>query len=345
MENKITLADIAKQAGVSKQTVSRVINDNPDVSVETRKRIQAIIDSHGYKPNVFARGLSARQTFTIGLISSRLEYNGPRSMLASLDFSAHRAGYRLIPHILHEDNAHEVDKHLQTLIALQPDGIIWEAAGDPKKQVSIGNNEITSSLPIITIYNNLVGVPNVLDIKDTDASRRAVEHLIREGYKNIGIITGPSNWYSTVQRLEGWKIALQENGLPAEKEQIVEGDWTPKSGMNGVIQLLDQFPRLDAVFACNDQMALGTLSELNKRGIRVPQDIGVVGYDDIAEAEFFSPSLTTVRQPFDRYGKELVRIIVKMIKDNVKFQEFTFPEAIDIFPELIIRNSSKRGSE
>lgn len=344
MEKKVTLADIAKQAGVSKQTVSRVINNRDDVAFDTRKRIQEIIDRLGYKPNALARGLSAKQNYTIGLVASRLEYYGPRSMFTSLDKNAHLAGYRLIPYILHEDNPSDIDNHLRNLIALQPDGIIWDIAGTNEQQLAIQDNQIVLSLPIVTAEEKLRGIHTVLEIKHVEASMTAVQHLIDEGYKNIGVITGIPSWFATAQRVEGWRLALQKNGLPAKPKQIVYGDWTSASGVQGIHQLLDQFPTLDAVFVCNDQMGLGVLSELNRCNIRVPEDIGVVGYDDIEESKYYSPPLTTVRQPFDLYAKELVRTVIKMIEENVRERTYTVPAPNAITPELIIRQSSRRNT-
>lgn len=337
------MKDVAKQAGVSKQTVSRVINNHADVAYSTRIHVEEIIDRLGYKPNALARGLSAKQSFTIGFISSRLEYYGPRSLLMAIDANAHRVGYRVFPYILHEDRPSEIEDHLRSLIALQPDGIIWEMAVRIEDQFLTHDIAELSSLPMITLNGNIQGIHNVLDIEDTEASRKAVEHLVRQGYKNIGIITGPSNWYTTEQRFAGWKVALQEHGLPTSSAQIVEGDWTAASGKQGISQLLKQFPTMDAVFVSNDQMALGALSELHDRDIRIPQDIGIVGYDDVEEAAYYTPSLTTVHQPYDLYGKELIQILVKMIEDNVNDRRYTAPEPIHVTPELIIRESSQKS--
>lgn len=343
MGRNITIEGIAGQAGVSRQTVSRVINNHEDVAYETRIRVQEIIDRLGYKPNALARGLSAKRSRTIGVISSRLQYYGPRSMLTSLDINAHLAGYRIIPSILHEDDSpSEIENHLRNLIALQPDGIIWEVAVRIGNEFSIEGAQNLASIPMITMNKSLQGVHNVLEIDDTEASRTAVEHLIHQGYRNIGILTGPSDWYSTKRRLAGWKIALQEHGISSSSERIVEGDWTAASGRQGVEILLQQFPDVDAIFACNDQMALGILHELNKRGMRVPQEIGVVGYDDVDEAAYYTPALTTVNQPYDRYGKELLNIMLKMIDDNVRNREYAVPDPIYITPELVIRESSQR---
>lgn len=346
MENRVTLAYIAKQAGVSKQTVSRVINKRADVSFETRKRVQEIIDDLGYKPNALAQGLSAKQSFTIGVISSRLQYHGPQSMFTAIDSQAHLTGYRVIPYLLHEENYLNIDNHLRTIMAFRPDGIIWDIAKKIKPEPTINESQLLSSVPIVTTDSKLKGIHKVLDIQNVKASAVAVQHLIDQGYKNIGIITGLADWTATEQRLEGWRQALQDNGLAAQDEQIFWGDWTAESGVKGITQLLERNPNLDAVFACNDQMALGVLSELNSRKIVIPEDFGVVGYDDIAESAYFTPSLTTVRQPFDLYGKKLIAILIQMIEENVFSRSYTVPKPVAITPELIIRRSSQRtGSQ
>lgn len=344
MVRKITLAEIAEEAGVSKQTVSRVINNNPDVAIATRKRVQEIIDRLDYQPNVLARRLSARQTFTIGLISSNLHHIGPRSSFVAIDRDADAAGYRVLPYFLHTDDPVDPESHIRALMAHQPDAIIWDIARTWDEPVRIESPNLLSKIPIITMEYNLLGVPSVLDVGQQESARQIVHHLFDEGYKHVGIIGGPSHWQVAKRRFAGWREALSERGITFDERQIAYGDWSVESGAKGVAQLLDQFQEMDAVFACNDQMALGALSILNERGICIPDEMGVVGYDDMPESAFFWPPLTTVHQPFDTYGSILVRKAIEMIESNVRYGTFEAPEMTVIHPEIIIRQSTRRRS-
>ena len=344
MIRKITLADIAREAGVSKQTVSRVINDNPDVAIATRKRVQDIIDRLDYQPNVLARKLSARQTHTIGLISSRLHHIGPRSSFVAIDRDADAVGYRVLPYFLHTDEPVNIEMHIRTLMAHQPDAIIWDVSRTWDEPVRIEDPNLLSKIPIITMEYNLLGVPTVLDVGQQEAARQIVHHLFDEGYKHIGIISGPSHWQVAKRRMAGWREALSDRSVSFDERQIAFGDWSAESGVKGIAQLLEQYPEMDAVFACNDQMALGALSILNERGICIPDEMGVVGYDDMPESAFFWPPLTTVHQPFDTYGSILVRKAIEMIESNVRYGTFEAPEMTVIHPEIIIRQSTRRRS-
>lgn len=346
MIQKITLADIAREAGVSKQTVSRVVNNNPDVARATRKRVQAIIDRLGYQPNAIARSLSSRQTYTIGLITSHLSYYGGQSMFVSIERGAREAGYTLLPYILRDNNSIEDEKHLHSFLAHKPDAIIW-GVPIPRNwvdSITLHDRQFLSTIPVVTLNEYVFGVPSVLDVNNEGGAARVVNHLIDEGYRHIGVITGIPEYQVSKNRLSGWQQALTARGLAAGPDQIVEGDWSAKSGYLGAERLLVQNPELDAIFACNDQMALGALNLLHQMGVRIPQEMGLAGYDDIPESEFFTPSLTTVQQPYTRCGAKLVEAVIAMIEENTREETFTIPEPVTIYPEIVIRQSSKRSA-
>jgi LacI family transcriptional regulator len=343
MVHRITLADIAREAGVSKQTVSRVINNNPDVARSTRKRVQVIIDRLGYQPNAIARSLSSHQTYTIGLVISYLDYYGAQSVLVSIQRGAREAGYDLLPYLLHDEDPSEDESHLRALVARQPDAIIWAVPHSWGDNITIHDQQILSTIPIVTMNEYVFGVPSILEVSNEDGARSVVNHLIEEGYRHIGVITGPPNWQVSKKRLSGWQHALMASGLAAGPDQIVEGDWSAESGRQGAARLLTQYPEIDAIFACNDQMALGALSLLHQKGLRIPQEIGIAGYDDIPESEFFTPSLTTVQQPYAMCGTKLVEAVVAMIEENTRDGAFTIPETVTLCPEIVIRQSSRRS--
>lgn len=342
--HKITLADIAQEAGVSKQTVSRVVNNHPDVGRRTRDKIQTIIDRIGYQPNLMARSLSARQSHIIGVIIARLDQFGPSTVLMEIDREAHAAGYRVIPYIIHDDDMSDADKHLGNLMTFQPDGIVWAMTREDTSPESLEQQNIPDSIPIVTTNMDIINAPSAFVIDEVDSSKCAVNHLIEQNYRKIGIITGPLNWSISHKRLAGWRQALADADLPNHDAQIVEGNWTASSGEQGMVQLFDQFPDVDAVFACNDQMALGALNVIQSRGIQVPQTLGIVGYDDIPEARYFTPGLTTMHQPFSEYGKIIIQALLKMVGQNQNDeQSIILPEAKIMRPKLIVRGSSLRN--
>jgi LacI family transcriptional regulator len=163
---------------------------------------------------------------------------------------------------------------------------------------------------------------------------------LEQGYRQIGIILGPWAWWEVRQRKRGWKQALEECGLPVEHYQMVEGDWSSASGEKAFRELLNQYPKMEAVFACNDQMALGAMQAAHRAGRRVPEDLAVVGFDDTPESPYFWPPLSTIKQPLVELGGRAVQELVKMIEAEWQSDLVIQPETIILTPELIIRESS-----
>jgi DNA-binding LacI/PurR family transcriptional regulator len=172
--------------------------------------------------------------------------------------------------------------------------------------------------------------------------RLATEHLLDQGYRKVGIITGPANWWEAQERLEGWREVIGERNLAGCENLICEGDWEAQSGEQGFRALYATAPDLDAVFVCNDQMSLGALHAANSLGLKVPADVGIVGFDDIPEAGYFSPPLTTVRQDIRELGSQAVSWLMESIKAVPDEEHFRTQEHF-IVPELIVRRSSVRG--
>jgi len=345
MVNKITLNDIAKKAGVSSQTVSRVINNLPDVSRATRKRVQQIIDEMGYQPNAIARSLSTQRTWMMGVVIGSLDRYGPSRIFVELNKNAYLQGYRLLPYFTYGEDTLEIAKYVQELLTHRPDGIIWavmERAGhDEVIQESFDGIDI----PIVTMEACMPNVPKPVFMDQVKTSDGLTTHLIEQGYSNIGIITGEMR--PTVRgrlRIEGWENALRRAGLPYSTLQRAHGDWTAIGGEHAMSQLMEQYPSLDAVFACNDQMALGVLSYAYRHNIHVPSQLGVVGMDDISEAICFNPPLTTARLPFEAFAEQTVQTLARMIDAHVAEEDYIVPDTLMLYPKIIIRESSMRKS-
>jgi LacI family transcriptional regulator len=343
----LTIRDVAAQAGVSIQTVSRVLNNRPDVAPETLRRVQAVIKETGYAPNMLARSLTQGRSDVLGLVAFGLEYFGPSRVVTAIERQAAEMGYGVSLNLILELASGDVEHILDTLRARQVDGIIWAIpeVSDNRYWARTKGSE----LPVpIMLVGGMAGKPNLpsIGIDNEAIGCLATEHLIAGGARTIGIITGPSSWWESQQRLGGWRRTLEAHGLAPSERLIFEGDWTAMSGEQGLHRLLRQCPGIDAVFASNDQMALGVLHAAHRLGRRVPEDLSVVGVDNIPDASHFWPSLTTVYQPLGDAGALAVKEIDQLIgksRGSRRAQE-TAPEMTLLMPELIVRDSARPTS-
>jgi LacI family transcriptional regulator len=344
IRKKVTIYDVANEAGVSRQTVSRVLNNRPDVARETRERVLGVIQRLGYRPSQLARSLSQGTSCTLGVVGYGIEYYGPSRTLSVIEKQANDHGYSLTLTLTHEPEDIDVISILNDLIAQHVDGIIWAVPqiGDIQERFL---DSISNIATPIVCSNMLPHTKySLVDSDNFEGGLLATRHLIERGNQRIGIITGPSNWLASKQRFEGWKAALNEISIPVDEKLIVEGDWSAASGYFGLSQLVEINPNIDAVFVFNDQMALGVLRAATTVGKRVPEDLALVGYDSIPESEYFSSSLTTVRQNFSEQGRIMVEEIERRIRRRQN-GEADNPKTEFMKPELIIRDSSVRKGE
>lgn len=342
-KKSVTIKDVAAAAGVSAQTVSRVLNDRPDVSEETRSSIQRIIAEMGYAPNILARSLIQGRTHTIGVVGYGLGYYGPSRTLTGIQRQANELGYSLLLSLLRNPDNNLGEDLFANLLMHQVDGIIWAVPEIGDTRDSLLSQAERTEVPVIFINMEPRPGLSVVAMDNTTASRRAVEHLIGQGYTHIGIITGPDTWWESRQRAAGWRAALLSAGRlrPGEIDRLcVCGDWYPSSGETGLQELLQRDPALEAVFVCNDPMALGALTAARRLGRDVPQKLAVVGFDDVPEASYYVPPLTTVRQPLAEMGAEAVRMLHRALSHSAS--EPYPPEQVWLSPELVIRASSLR---
>ena len=338
---KITIKDVAQAAGVSTQTVSRVINSRPDVSPDTRSRVQQVISELGYSPNVIARSLSRGQTNTFGVVGFGLSYFGPSNVLQGIEQKSNELGFSLILSLLDDFDAAKIDGILNKLLSRQVDGIIWAVPGNDRLvgELSVRFSEI--SIPVVYLNKCKTQHESVVAMDNRRGGKLATQHLLEQGYDHIGIITGPPDWWEAQERELGWREVITEVGLDSSTRFIVNGDWSAASGEVGLHNLFTKAPELDAVFASNDQMALGALKAARNLGIQVPQNLGVVGFDDIPEAAYFYPSLTTIHQNVLSLGEMAVEQMGNMIRSRQVGQIYK-ADAILAKPRLIVRNSSIR---
>ena len=344
-KRRITIKGVAEAAGVSTQTVSRVMNNHPDVAPETFQRVQQVIKETGYAPNILARSLIRGRSHTLGVVAYGLEYFGPSRVLTGIERQAAEMGYSISLNLLHQPETNDVDHLLDGLLARQVDGIIWAIPeiGDNRVWAQTRSPELPVPVMLVSGMAHQTSLP-LIGVNNQAIGRLATEHLLAGGARHIGIITGPLNWWEAQQRQQGWRETLEAHGRAVEERLVGVGDWTAKSGEQGLYQLLAQCPEIDAVFANNDQMALGVLYAAQRLGRRVPEDISIVGVDNIPESAHFWPPLTTVRQRLREAGAQAVQELDQMIrksKQSQHRQEGIGPNVTLLQPELIIRESSR----
>ena len=339
---RVTIKQVASEAGVSTQTVSRVINERPDVAPETRQRVLGVIERLGYQPNVIARSLSQRRSFTLGVVTAGLNYVGPSRTLNGITSKAEVLGYTLVLKELREFSGYDINRILDDLLARQVDGIIWAVTemGDNRE----GFAERLPTLPVPVVFLTMRNRPgwNIVMVDNQLGGRLATEHLIGLGHEVIGHISGPNHWWEARRRKAGWQLALEEAGLSDGDELCVEGDWSSESGGQAIAELLGRRPDISAVFVGNDQMALGVLLYAHENGLSVPEDLAVVGYDGIHESAYFWPPLTTVEQDQHELGCVAVGELVRRIEARNREMTLDEPKTILLEPTLIKRASSEK---
>lgn len=339
MNKRVTIHHVAEEAGVSRQTVSRVVNNRPDVAPETRKRIKEVITRLGYQPNAIARSLSQQKSYTLGVVIAGLKFIGPSRTLNGIAEMAEEMGYALLLKELLSFDTNDVYPLLQWFLARQVDGIIWAVpeVGDNRRWLE----ERLPALPVPLIFLTMQsreGIP-VVSVDNYSGGRMATEHLLEIGRRNVAHVAGPIDWWEAQNRKQGWQDALEDAGMRVDEGYWAEGTWSPRSGERAISQLLSRYPEMDAVFVGNDQMALGVMQVLSRKGIAIPGDIAVVGFDGIPDAACYLPPLTSVSQNQHELGCVAIKELVRLVEAGQQEDKVIEPKQVLIQPELIIRES------
>ncbi len=337
---RVTIKDVARACGVSTQTISRVLNNRVDVSKATREKVLAVIDQMGFQPSAFARGMRQEST-TLGVIIAGLQHKGISTCLKGITQEAEFNGRSLILKELPSFNdTQEMPTLIQSLVAHQVMGIIYAAPEVGKNWSQVQAKLPPNCPPTVFLKGNSSSAPITVSIDNYQGAYQVTDHLIRKGYRHIAHISGPLDWFEARERKRGWRQALLDAGMPVEDGQCAEGSWDPNSGLMAFQRLYSKYKKMDAIFVANDQMALAVLNTAWDKGIRIPEDLGVAGFDDISESAYFIPPLTTVRQDFRKLGALAVRKILALkglgSDASKKTDHTTIP------PELIIRQSTQR---
>lgn len=325
------MMDVARLAGVSHQTVSRVLNNAESVRPATREKVRRAIEELGYRRNLSARALVTNRTRLIGVVVAQGGYYGPGSTSSAIQTAARGRGYATIVASLRDGSPGELREVVDMLVDHGVDGITAIA---PQLGFVEGLRSVARTVPIVVIADGFEVSSGIhpVSVDQRYGARLATQHLIGLGHRRIAHISGPPDWFDSRQRVAGWQAALQEAGLPVPG--VLEGNWSAESGYQMGGRLVDQgLP--DAVFCSNDLMALGLLSSLNDLGIRVPDDLSLVGFDDVESSAYFQPPLTTVRQPFEELGARCVESLLEAIEGRS-------PRDHRIRPTLVVRRSGRR---
>ncbi|MFC5663417.1 LacI family DNA-binding transcriptional regulator [Kitasatospora misakiensis] len=323
------MADVARLAGVSSQTVSRVSNGSTGVVEETRQRVLAAMRELGYRPNSAARALKAGEFRTLGVILFTLSTTGNVRTLEAITESAAEEGYAITLLPVAVPTQTGVHGAFTRLGELAVDGIIVIMEVHLLDTATIS---LPPHIQVVVADSDAGKRYSVVDTDQSEGARMAVRHLIDLGHDTVWHLAGPEGSFAAQRRTDAWQAVLEDAGraVPA----VVRGDWSADSGYRAGLLLADR-PDCTAVFAANDQMALGLLRALHERGRRVPQDVSVVGFDDIAEAADFIPPLTTVHQDFAEVGRRCVEGVLKQIRNQAAEQGTTL-----VPTRLILRAST-----
>ncbi|NED98826.1 LacI family DNA-binding transcriptional regulator [Phytoactinopolyspora halotolerans] len=331
------MVDVARMAGVSHQTVSRVLNDHPNVRPATREKVLAAIEQLGYRRNRTARALVTRRTNTLGVVAFDTTLYGPASTLFGIEQAAREAGYFVSIVSLKNITRQGIDEALDYLAEQSVDGLIVIA---PQRSAVDALAGRPPKMPAVAVEGGEAGELPVVAVDQVEGAKMATRHLLDQGHRTVWHVAGPAEWLEAEGRVRGWQQALEESDAPVP--EFIRGDWSPLSGYQAGQELVKRrrdgaAPVVDAVFAGNDQMALGLLRAFGEAGIRVPDDVRVVGFDDIPEAEFFSPPLTTVRQDFAEVGRQSMSMLLAEIDSGPRRSS---ARRSIVAAELVVRASS-----
>lgn len=299
--------DVARRAGVSHQTVSRVINHHPNVRPETRRKVEEAIAELGYRPNAAARTLVTSRARTVGVVAAHTTLFGPASILLAVEQAARARGYSVNVASLAELTTEAVNDAFDYLEHLRVAGIVVIA---PQRTAADAMLRLPPSVPVVAVDGGMQAELPIVCVDQTEGARLMTEHLLALGHRTVHHLAGPDDWLEAEERIVGWQETLRAAGC--EVPHVPRGDWSAGSGHRYGRELARD-PEVTAVFAANDQMALGLLRALEEAGRSVPGDVSVGGFDDVPEAEFYGPGLTSVRQGFAELGERSMTTLMRLL--------------------------------
>lgn len=330
-KQKVTIQDIADKANVSPSTVSRVLSGNARVVEAKQTAVLAAIRELNYRPNIFARGLASGQSMTIGVLTQNISSPIYDAIMWGILQNLKGSGYS--PIFADGYWSQEAEQNaLHILLDRHVDGLIVIGGSSPIEVLV----QTAKQVPLIVVGRDIAEISNnCLKMDDFQGGYVATQHLINKGHRDIAHITGILSHDDAVERLEGYKKALKEAGIPVDDQLIVEGSFMEQSGVMAINILMERGRAFSAIFAANDQMAFGARLALYHKGIRVPDDVSIIGYDNQPASAYMTPPLTTIDQPAVELGEAASHNILQLIKGQA-IEKTTFPA------KIVIRESVSR---
>jgi LacI family transcriptional regulator len=327
-----TIKDVAGKAGVSIATVSRALNGSPLVTDETRGKIIKLANELKYTPNMMARGLMLKKSETIGVILPDLHGDFFSEVMKGIDEIARENGYHILVSSSHSDKT-EIESMLKVMRSGRVDGLIIMS---PHLDSTSLNDYITDDLPVVLLNCSIGEKANESIIIDNfNGAKEMVRHLIKHGHKRIAIIKGEENNFDAEERLKGYRSALYDAGLELNPKLELPGNFNEETGYTAMKKILNLKPRPTAVFASNDAMAIGAISAIQGKGLRIPEDIAIGGFDDVPITKYLKPSLSSVHVPIYDLGTNAASKLIRLIKNENNIPE----EKIVLRTTLIVRES------
>lgn len=330
---RATLSDVAAHAGVSVPTVSKVLNNRPDIAESTRGRVEESLAKMGYR-----RRTSSNKVTRAGLVD--FVVNGVNSpwlleVLAGAEEAAYRAGVGLVVTSTHDDNLSR--RWVQNLVRRRSDGVVLVISDIPRETL---DRLTATNVPVVLVDRTGNSDPRLASVgaANWSGALSATEHLLGQGHRRIGMISGHPRLACSAERIDGYHAALRRAGVPVDPELVLHGDFLPEGGRIGAAQLLSLPEPPTAIFAGSDMQALGVYEEARRRGLRVPDDLSVVGFDDLSIARYVTPPLTTVRQPCGKMAAEAVRMVLSMKGAD----HLGPPTRMELATSLVVRASTQR---
>ncbi len=323
------IRDVARLAGVSVATVSRALSNPEKVSPESLAKVHKAIAEVGYRPNMLARNFRSARAYAVVVLVPDIANPFYSLFIRALEDRAHQKGYAVLLGDTRGTTEREMEyiRRVETRLA---DGIVQLRPSSEKNQ-----NNIPADVPCVNACGCEYTTGPAIRIDNRGAAKSMVQYLISLGHKRIGVISGLKDNPHAIERLEGYKEAIADAGIAFEKDLVAEGDFTMWSGLNAAFQFCNMKNRPTAIFSMNDEMAIGAMQTLKSQGLRIPEDISVTGFDDIAYAKYSDPSLTTISQPAEEMGKMAMDMLLKVIEgEPLSQRECVLPT------EFIIRKST-----
>jgi DNA-binding LacI/PurR family transcriptional regulator len=330
MAKQPTIRDVARRAGVSHQTVSRVINGHELVSGKTRDRVELAIRELDYVPSPIARGLTSNRTHSIGLVSSAISDHFFGEVAAGAEVEARRRGYYLMIASVEEHVEADEQGYLRLMLERRVEGLI---VARPRLPISVDQVSM-HRVPVVAIASAEAPGLTVVDVDNRSGGKEAVEYLLTQGHRRIATVTGPMEWRSSQQRLDGYREALSAAGVAFDPSLVEQAHgWDPADGQAAMARLLARGMSFTALFAYSDLIAIGAIQQLRTSGVRVPERVSVVGYDDIPVAAYVDPPLTTIHQPMREVGERAASLVLDAITHGGRGEPQMLPA------RLVVRGS------